>query len=558
MLDYFLVTMTINSIVGRLGKLCIACSDSAASLINEHPTTLKTTLLALAIIGMGMASLSVIAPTLGMGLAIGSVSGAALSLSYLFKVTLFPNSISNCSLKTTTPDRSQLINKAVTEAYEAIKGMTNDSALRHLACVAAKLAADSVDLRSDQASLRVKIKETAIQAARSVIEGSRVSLPMRPGITDQEVVRMTREVESKEVAALRIQRCVIRYFYRKFEKAQDSTSHMKVNWSIMQKIRKGTILEHQRGDFDRLFYRYVNYAKEVGDIESLQKLSFAFFSAFKNAPCHAPWRREEDEINVLLAHFFAGDFKGTTLANRRSIACAIASLMILLKEFAKLRLEDACKTQDRNWIENTRFANFSNPKGKKFNSPDMPTSSDGLAEIKEFKSWADQPLEETDIHFEHGGGEFFLQEFLEGTADGYRLEGGLNNGYGIQVSPYPDRVADRSEFYAATRAPKSFDNPAILTGTIKAKWLQGCVNSDYEAGLRGEFRQHLSDVNVTPRPELRYQDAVMGVFRFRHLIEEGCEARYFARYGKDNLCARLAHLVEPFECEKVKSSWFFF
>jgi hypothetical protein len=556
MLDYFLVTMTINSIVGRLGKLCIACSDSAASLINEHPTTLKTTLLALAIIGMGMASLSVIAPTLGIGLAIGSVSAAALSLSYLFKVTLFPNSISDCSLKTTTPDRSQLINKAVTEAYEAIKGMTNDSALRHLACVAAKLAADSVDLRSDQASLRVKMKETAIQVARSVIEGSRVSLPMRPGITDQEAVRIAVSM-TKEVAALRIQRWFIRYFYRKFEKAEDSTSHMKVELPIMQEIRKGTILEHQRGDFDRLFYRYVNYAKKVGDIESLQKLSFAFFSAFKNAPCHATWRGEEDEINVLLAHFFAGDFKGTTLANRRSIASAIASLMILLKEFAKLRLEDACKTQEPIWIENTRFANFSNPKGKKFNSPDMPTSSDGLAEIKEFKSWADQALEETDIHFEHGGGEFFLQEFLEGTADGYPLEGGLNNGYGIQVSPYPDLVTDRSEFYAWRGASKSFDNPAILTGTIKAKWLQDCVNSDYEAGLRGEFRQHLSDVNVTPRPDLRYQDAAMDVFRFKHLIKKGCEARYFARYGKDNLCARLAHLVEPFECEKVKSSWFF-
>jgi hypothetical protein len=101
------------------------------------------------------------------------------------------------------------------------------------------------------------------------------------------------------------------------------------------------------------------------------------------------------------------------------------------------------------------------------------------------EEWSQDP--EAWIEISHGGGYYYLQDFLTGKEKGYPLERG---GLGIQVSP---GTSDRDEYYALRGAPKHFDLPARLTGKIQAKYLDR-ANNAYEAGLRPEFVQHLEKV----------------------------------------------------------------
>lgn len=92
------------------------------------------------------------------------------------------------------------------------------------------------------------------------------------------------------------------------------------------------------------------------------------------------------------------------------------------------------------------------------------------------------------IKISHGGGLNHINEFLSGRSKGYALEG---PGRGIQVSPVD---LGRDGFYSL-RAPKFFDEPAMLHAEIQAKYLDAAPNA-YEAGLRYEYVQHLRNVKV--------------------------------------------------------------
>lgn len=89
----------------------------------------------------------------------------------------------------------------------------------------------------------------------------------------------------------------------------------------------------------------------------------------------------------------------------------------------------------------------------------------------------------------HGGGKRFLGDLLLGKTKGYGLEHRIETG--IQVHPYKlvDGISDgyhelfnRSMHYAE-KSKQYFDNPAILTGKIKAKYLLGNSAVGFEGGV---------------------------------------------------------------------------
>lgn len=105
------------------------------------------------------------------------------------------------------------------------------------------------------------------------------------------------------------------------------------------------------------------------------------------------------------------------------------------------------------------------------------------------KSWGDDP--EKIVPIKHGGGLFFLMDFLTGREKGYKLE---RIGHGIQVAPVH---LDRESFYAARGIYRSMDIPVLLEGSIAAKYLDSAPNG-YEAGLRPCFLPYLENCTLQP------------------------------------------------------------
>ncbi|MBU1173505.1 MAG: hypothetical protein KKD44_28390, partial [Proteobacteria bacterium] len=98
------------------------------------------------------------------------------------------------------------------------------------------------------------------------------------------------------------------------------------------------------------------------------------------------------------------------------------------------------------------------------------------------------------IPFSHGGGLRHIQQFTAGKSPGYRLE---NPGRGIQVSPFREEATPEiGKFYASRVATSKVDVPAILTGKIKAKYLDPS-HGGAEAGLRTEFAKNILQPKVT-------------------------------------------------------------
>jgi hypothetical protein len=60
-------------------------------------------------------------------------------------------------------------------------------------------------------------------------------------------------------AALKIQRAFIRQLHKRAASGEVIPA-MKVERPLMRKLRSAKIRQHERGDFDRLFYRYMNYS----------------------------------------------------------------------------------------------------------------------------------------------------------------------------------------------------------------------------------------------------------------------------------------------------------
>lgn len=99
----------------------------------------------------------------------------------------------------------------------------------------------------------------------------------------------------------------------------------------------------------------------------------------------------------------------------------------------------------------------------------------------------------------HGGGLFFIFDFLRNRTAGYRLEG--NGGLGLQVSPNDDSKA----FYYATRKPRQhFDIPTYFEAHVLAGDLTNATRN-YEAGLRPESITKLTEYKITMLEKQSYR-----------------------------------------------------
>ncbi|MBS0358776.1 MAG: hypothetical protein JSS53_05885 [Proteobacteria bacterium] len=106
--------------------------------------------------------------------------------------------------------------------------------------------------------------------------------------------------------------------------------------------------------------------------------------------------------------------------------------------------------------------------------------------------------EESDmVHISHGGGLFYIIDFLTGRKPGYALEA---YGLGLQVAPSDDENGfyyQRANEYAIQSFLQRgfFDLPATLKATISCKSLMPAKNC-YEAGLRPEYTSKLNGVSI--------------------------------------------------------------
>lgn len=111
-----------------------------------------------------------------------------------------------------------------------------------------------------------------------------------------------------------------------------------------------------------------------------------------------------------------------------------------------------------------------------------------------------EPLEgQSTIHISHGGGLFYILQFLMGESRGYAAPTEFV-GEGIFVSPRLRSGGDavRDPFYA-NRRPTHFDIPAVLTADIPAEYL-GAVPNAYEAVLRNGNLTHLKNISISVLP----------------------------------------------------------
>lgn len=122
------------------------------------------------------------------------------------------------------------------------------------------------------------------------------------------------------------------------------------------------------------------------------------------------------------------------------------------------------------------------------------------SQISRPQSWAqfqDLPSEQT-IYCSHGGGFFFLSDFLSKNRPGYRLE---YEGRGIQIHPRtgPEQFwnisrESREEYYSSSSHAYG-DYPARLSFEIQGQYLDRAPNC-YEAGLRQDFIDHMQNIKL--------------------------------------------------------------
>lgn len=103
------------------------------------------------------------------------------------------------------------------------------------------------------------------------------------------------------------------------------------------------------------------------------------------------------------------------------------------------------------------------------------------------QAWA---LSDKKITIQHGGGLFYLFDFISGKNPGYALE---RKGCGIQVAPIQ---RNREEYYAMRNAPSNVDIPVRLSGEILPIYLDDAPNR-YEAGLRPQYLPYLENIKLT-------------------------------------------------------------
>lgn len=131
---------------------------------------------------------------------------------------------------------------------------------------------------------------------------------------------------------------------------------------------------------------------------------------------------------------------------------------------------------------------------RKFNRKNM-------SRMKDPKGWignTNKPVDPEDlIEISHAGGAHHIGDLLAGKTRGYKLENSSNTGIQVHPLKFFDRksIADREKFYAGRGSVNHGDTPAVLTGKIKAKHLQGQPNM-YEAGIPHDKIKHMENANI--------------------------------------------------------------
>ncbi len=127
--------------------------------------------------------------------------------------------------------------------------------------------------------------------------------------------------------------------------------------------------------------------------------------------------------------------------------------------------------------------------------------------IPQDKLWIDkanvnlsEPIERnSSIHFSHGGGLFYILQFLTGESPGYEAPTEYT-GKGIFVSPGLKSGTNlKIDNFYANRYATHFDIPAALTAEIRAEYL-GEVPNTYEAVLRNSNLSHLNHISISVLP----------------------------------------------------------
>jgi hypothetical protein len=99
------------------------------------------------------------------------------------------------------------------------------------------------------------------------------------------------------------------------------------------------------------------------------------------------------------------------------------------------------------------------------------------------------------IYISHGGGLYFLLDFLRGKNDGYSAEIPVK---GIWVTPkFAPEVSKEDAYYALQTPPSHFDVPAVLTAEIPARFLRELPNGR-EALLQKDGVKWLKNITITP------------------------------------------------------------
>ena len=110
------------------------------------------------------------------------------------------------------------------------------------------------------------------------------------------------------------------------------------------------------------------------------------------------------------------------------------------------------------------------------------------------------------IPFNHGGGKYFLEDFLKNKSKGYRLEN--SHSTGIQVHPFPEINSRSSRSYSGyphIAVNLYGERPAVLTGRIDGKFLTGAPVKE-EAGIKSTNIEHIKNPKITELPVSQFSD----------------------------------------------------
>lgn len=110
------------------------------------------------------------------------------------------------------------------------------------------------------------------------------------------------------------------------------------------------------------------------------------------------------------------------------------------------------------------------------------------------------------VPFIHGGGKYFLEDFLKNKSAGYSLEN--NSGNGIQVHPYPaiNSRSNRSYIGYPQNAVNLYgDRPAVLTGKINGQYLTGAPVKE-EAGIKNYNAAYIKNPKIEELPIRQFAD----------------------------------------------------